>query len=155
MTALRAVSHIAIGVRDIDAVLPFYRDLLGMRVVVDRRERFGDPAADPPAERVRRAVYLRWADGPDEQFFVLDQKLPEPATGSSAELFSIGIHHVALWVEDLEPAVAGAAGVGATVVAPPVVSGGNSYAEPEGSRVRTVYLRDPEGNLIQLDQRLH
>jgi predicted enzyme related to lactoylglutathione lyase len=61
---------------------------------------------------------------------------------------------VAFWVDELEPFLARVPAVGGQVVAPPVESGGNSYAEPEGSRVRTVYLTDPEGNLIQLDQRL-
>ena len=154
MTGVRAVSHIAIGVRDLDAVLPFYRDLLRLRVVVDRQERFNDPSTNPPAERVRRAAYLRWADGPDTQFVVLDQQLGSPAGGEPAKLFQIGLHHVAVWVDDLEPFVAGAPAAGGKVLAPPVESGGNSYAEPEGSIVRTVYLADPEGNLIQLDQRL-
>jgi catechol 2,3-dioxygenase-like lactoylglutathione lyase family enzyme len=154
VTGVRAVSHIAIGVRDLDAVLPFYRDLLGLRVVVDREERFKDPSTEPPAERVRRAVYLRWAEGPDTQFVVLDQRLGSPAEGEPARLFQIGLHHVALWVDDLEPFVARVPAAGGKIVAPAVESGGNSYGEPEGSRVRTVYLTDPEGNLIQLDQRL-
>jgi catechol 2,3-dioxygenase-like lactoylglutathione lyase family enzyme len=154
MTGIRAVSHIAIGVRDLEAALPFYRDLLGLRVVVDREEHFQDPSTKPPTDLARRAVYLRWADGLDSQFVVLDQHLASAATRQPAKLFQIGIHHIAFWVDDLEPYVRGAAAVGAAVVAPPVESGGASYAEPEGSRVRTVYLMDPEGNLIQLDQRV-
>jgi len=151
---IRAVSHLAIGVRDLDATLPFYRDLLGMRVVVDREERFRDPSKEPPAEMRRRAVYLRWADGEDTQFVVLDQQLGTPAGGEPAQLFQIGIHHIAFWVNDIQPYVDGAASFGGRAVAAPVESGGASYAEPEGSRVRTVYLTDPEGNLVQLDQRL-
>jgi catechol 2,3-dioxygenase-like lactoylglutathione lyase family enzyme len=151
---IRAVSHLAIGVRDLDAALPFYRDLLGMRVVVDRVERFQNPSTDPPADLARRAVYLRWAEGDDSQFVVLDQHLAGPAEGAPAKLFQIGFHHVALWVDDLAPYVEAAGAYGGRVVAPPVESGGGSYAEPEGSRVRTVYLSDPEGNLVQLDQRL-
>jgi catechol 2,3-dioxygenase-like lactoylglutathione lyase family enzyme len=40
MTRWGTVSHLGIGVRDFEVALPFYRDLLGMRVVVDREERF-------------------------------------------------------------------------------------------------------------------
>jgi catechol 2,3-dioxygenase-like lactoylglutathione lyase family enzyme len=151
---IRAVSHIAIGVRDLNTAVPFYRDMLGMRVVVDRQERFGDPSTEQPTVRARRAVYLRWAEGEDTQFVVLDQQLAPPAGGEPTRLFHIGIHHVAFWVDDLEPFVAAAAAYGGSVVAPAVESGGPSYAEPEGSRVRTVYLTDPDGNIIQLDQRL-
>jgi catechol 2,3-dioxygenase-like lactoylglutathione lyase family enzyme len=151
---VRAVSHIAVGIRDLEAALPFYRDLLGLQIVVDREERFRDPSTQPAIEVVRRAVYLRWAHGPDTSFVVLDQRVTGTAKGEPTELFQIGIHHIALWVDDLEPYLSGAAAAGGRVVAPPVVSGGPSYAEPEGSRVRTVYLMDPEGNIVQLDQRL-
>lgn len=154
MAPIRAVSHLAVGVRDIDAVLPFYRDLLGMRVVVDREERFLSPATDPPAELARRAVYLRWAEGDDTQFVVLDQHLGSTAEGQPARLFQIGFHHIAFWVDDIPTLVERVSIFGGDVLAPPVESGGPSYAEPEGSRVRTVYLTDPEGNLVQLDQRL-
>jgi catechol 2,3-dioxygenase-like lactoylglutathione lyase family enzyme len=153
--SIRAVSHIAIGVHDVERVLPFYRDLLGLRLVVDHVEAWKDIWGDPPIDRSRRAVYLRWEDGDDTQYVVLDQQLtPAPAAGEPAGLWQIGLHHVALWVDDIEPFVAGAGAVGARVVAPPIESGGEFYAEPAGSVVRTVYLADPEGNLIQLDQRL-
>lgn len=109
MTGLRAVSHIAIGVRDLETSLPFYRDLLGMRVVVDREERFISPATDPRTEVARRAVYLRWADGEDTQFVVLDQHLGAPAQGQPAKLFQMGLHHVGFWVDDVSPYIDAAA----------------------------------------------
>jgi catechol 2,3-dioxygenase-like lactoylglutathione lyase family enzyme len=151
---IRAVSHIGIGLRDLEAALPFYRDLLGMSVIIDEEERFHDPATDPPVERVRRAVFLRWAEGPETQFFVLHQEMATPGIGEPAQLWQIGLHHIGLWVDDVEPYIAGAAAVGGSVVAPPVDMGGKSYAEPDGSRIRSVFLRDPEGNYVQLDQHL-
>jgi catechol 2,3-dioxygenase-like lactoylglutathione lyase family enzyme len=154
MRRIRAVSHIAIGVRDLDRVLPFYRDLLGLRVVVDHDEHFEDVWNPPHEKKVRRAVYLRWEDGPDTQYVVLDQLLSAAAPGNPATLFQVGLHHVALWVDDIDPFLADVASVGGRVVSPPIESGGEFYAEPDGSVVRTVYLADPEGNLIQLDQRL-
>jgi catechol 2,3-dioxygenase-like lactoylglutathione lyase family enzyme len=151
---IRATSHIAIGVHDMERELRFYRDLLGLRVAVDRDERYDDQTFDPPIERVRHAVYLRWADGPDASFIVLDHQRTVPARGEPAELFQIGVHHVALWVDDLEPYLAGLEAAGGSIVFGPHPSGGNAYGEPEGSHVVTVGLRDPEGNVIQLDQRV-
>ncbi len=148
------VSHLGIGVRDLEVALPFYCDLLGMRVVVDREERFLSPSTDPPTELARRAVYLRWADGDDGQFLVLDQHLGSPAPGQPAKLFQMGLHHVGFWVDDLAPYVESAQAFGGRVVEPPVETGGASYAAEEGTRVKTVYLTDPDGNLIQLDQPL-
>jgi catechol 2,3-dioxygenase-like lactoylglutathione lyase family enzyme len=151
---IRAASHIAIGVHDMDRELGFYRDLLGLRVAVDREERYLDRGVHPAAERVRRAVYLRWADGPDAPFIVLDHQQTVPSLGEPAKLFAIGVHHVALWVDDLHPYLDGLEAAGGSIAFGPHESGGNAYGEPEGSRVITVGLRDPEGNVIQLDQRV-
>jgi catechol 2,3-dioxygenase-like lactoylglutathione lyase family enzyme len=149
--AIRAVSHVAIGVRDMATAVPFYRDFLGMRVVNDREERFVNPAG---SEVSRRAVYLRWDDTDDSQFVVLDQRLGEPADGKPAALFSMGLHHVGFWVDDVRSFVENASRFGGRVVAPAVETGSASYGLPEGGRVLTVYLRDPDGNVVQLDQRL-
>jgi catechol 2,3-dioxygenase-like lactoylglutathione lyase family enzyme len=144
---------VAIGVHDMDRALRFYRDLLGLRVAVDREECFVDASTSPPAERRRRAVYLRWAYGPDDAFIVLDQQ-ERPLLGEPKELFQIGLHHVAFWVDDLAPYVADVAAAGGAVAYGPNESGGEAYGEAPGSRVRTVLFRDPEGNIVQLDQRL-
>lgn len=151
--AVRATSHVAIGVHDMDRALRFYRDLLGLRVVVDREECFVDASTSPPTERRRRAVYLRWAYGPDDAFIVLDQQ-ERPLLGEPKELFQIGLHHVAFWVDDVAPYVADVAAAGGAVGYGPNESGGEAYGELPGSRVRTVLFRDPEGNIVQLDQRL-
>jgi catechol 2,3-dioxygenase-like lactoylglutathione lyase family enzyme len=152
---VRAVSHFAIGVRDMDTVLPFYRDLLGMRVMIDTEERLFDPSNDPPTEIRRRSVRLRWVDGVDTQFLVLDQNIVPLAEGEPTKLWQIGIHHVALWVDDVEPYLARAASFGGVALSKaPAESGGLGYAEPEGGRVRSAFLADPERNIIQLDQRL-
>ena len=55
--SIQAVSHIAVGVRDMDAALGFYRDVLGLRVTADKIEEFPQGPGQAPAQR--RAVYLR------------------------------------------------------------------------------------------------
>jgi catechol 2,3-dioxygenase-like lactoylglutathione lyase family enzyme len=151
--AVRASSHVAIGVHDMERALRFYRDLLGLRVTIDREERFVNASSDPPTERRRRAVYLRWAYGPDDAFVVLDQQ-HDVIPGEPKELFQIGVHHVAFWVDDIEPYVADVASSGGNIAYGPNDSGGEAYGEAPGSRVRTVLFHDPEGNIVQLDQRL-
>jgi len=53
--AVRAVSHVAIGVTDMDRALRFYRDALGLSVTQDTTQDFppyGDELpADPGVER--------------------------------------------------------------------------------------------------------
>ncbi len=65
MTGMRTISHIAMEVRDLETSLPFYRDLLGVRVVLDREEGFISPAADPPIELDDVPVRLVQVHRPD------------------------------------------------------------------------------------------
>ena len=152
--SIQAVSHIAVGVRDMDAALGFYRDVLGLRVTADKIEEFPQGPGQEPAQR--RAVYLRWVDGPHASFVVLDQQITNEIKGEPAQLFQMGCHHFAFWVDDIDEMMERVRGAGIAVV-----MGGDGgpgadtvmYGEPPGGRVRSVFLRDPEGNYVQLDQR--
>ena len=86
---IHSVSHIAIGVRDMEKALAFYRDVLGMRVTLDIPEEFpGIGGADPLR---RRGVYLRWGEGAHESFVVLDEQQSTPPFGEPARLFQVGV----------------------------------------------------------------
>ena len=150
---IQAVSHIAVGVRDMDVALGFYRDVIGLRVTADKVEEFSQGPGQPPAQR--RAVYLRWVDGPHASFIVLDQQLTNEITGEPAQLFQMGCHHFAFWVDDLDEMMARVRAAGVDVLMGGDGPGADTemYGEPPGGRVRSVFLRDPEGNYVQLDQR--
>jgi catechol 2,3-dioxygenase-like lactoylglutathione lyase family enzyme len=51
------VSHVAIGVRDMDRSLRFYRDIIGLEVRQDAIEEFGGVDGEPGVKR--RGVYLK------------------------------------------------------------------------------------------------
>jgi catechol 2,3-dioxygenase-like lactoylglutathione lyase family enzyme len=151
---IQAVSHIAVGVRDMDVALGFYRDVLGLRVTADKIEEFPQGPGQDPAKR--RAVYLRWLDGAHASFIVLDQQITHDVEGEPAQLFQMGCHHFAFWVDDLDAMMERVRDAGVTVI----MGGGDGpgadttmYGEPPGGFVRSVFLRDPEGNYVQLDQR--
>ena len=149
---VRGVSHVAIGVRDMDASLPFYRDVLGLRVDFDGVEEFGGGEGRPVTRR--RAVYLHHTDDPSSAFLVLDQQLTRELTGGPAELFQVGFHHFGLWVEDVDAVVDRAAQAGFEPVRPPSNADTVAYGEPPGGVIRTVFFKDPEGNVVQCDQRV-
>ena len=62
--AVHGVSHIAIGVSDLDRSVDFYRDVVGMPVVVKEVESFAQGAGMWQMGASRRAAYVRWRDGP-------------------------------------------------------------------------------------------
>jgi len=152
---IQAVSHIAVGVRDMEVALGFYRDVLGLRVTADKVEEFPQGPDQPPARR--RACYLRWHDGPHASFIVLDQQLTHEIVGVPARLFQMGVHHFAFWVDDLAAMMTRVRAAGVTVFMGNDGDGAGAdtemYGEPPGGRVKSVFLRDPEGNFVQLDQR--
>ena len=148
---IQNISHIAVGVREMDRSLVFYRDVLGMHVSLDALEEL-PPIGDAPAVK-RRGVYLRWREGTHESFIVLDQQLSRAPFGEPAQTFQVGTHHWSLWVDDIEAFVARAEAKGVPIVVRPANGDTLAYGEPAGGVVRTAFLRDPDGNIVQLDQR--
>ncbi|MGH7932412.1 MAG: VOC family protein [Candidatus Binataceae bacterium] len=152
---MRAVSHIAVGVRDMDESLRFYRDLLGLRVTLDTMESVGGMKAlfTEPKKGERRAVYLRFEDGPHASFLVLSQS-PGVATGEAIKLDQVGVHHFAFWVDDLRERVERLKAAGVKILVAPVEADTKAYGEPPGHKVLTCLFQDPNGIIVQFDQRL-
>jgi len=147
---IRAVSHVAIGVTDMDRALKFYRDALGMAVALDAAEDFPGAGDIPPAKR--RGVYLRWRDGGAESFIVLDQHQRDDSP-VPRKFYELGIHHYGFWVTDVDEIVTRARRLGEDVMMEPVETDSIAYGEPSGKMIRSALLRDPDGNIVQLDQR--
>jgi catechol 2,3-dioxygenase-like lactoylglutathione lyase family enzyme len=145
---VRAVSHVAVGVRSMGRSLPFYRDVLGLPVAADQEESFGEFGGR------RHAVYLRWGAEADASFVVLDEQLERSQEGEPAALFTIGVHHFGFWVDDVEAIAARARDAGVELVVEPSIGDTWLYGEPAGGKVKTAFLRDPDGNIVQVDERL-
>jgi catechol 2,3-dioxygenase-like lactoylglutathione lyase family enzyme len=153
---MRAVSHIAIGVRDMDKSLHFYRDLLGLRVTTDAMEKIGGLKSLFANEQKgqRRAVYLRFEDGPDASFIVLSQS-PGGPSGEPLKLDQIGVHHFAFWVDDLREKIEKLRAAGVPILAGPFEADSVAYGEPSGKKILTCLFRDPDGTIVQYDQRVN
>ena len=170
---LGGVSHLAFGVRDMDRSLAFYCGELGMEVVSDRVQPVvpsamyahrgraaGAPRPDAgtagerpeAAELSRRVAQLRWAADPDAAFLVLSS-FPD-AGGESIRLDEIGIHHVAWWVTDLQTKAQRLAAAGVSFVMEPTAVDARGYGGRKGEQVLTCLLQDPDGIILQFDERL-
>ncbi len=146
---VKTFSHVAVGVRDMERSLPFYRDVLGLEVVFDQTETitsFGGVQ--------RRGVYLRWDRDPRTPFVVLDQLLSVSRSGEASRPFEdLGVHHFGFWVDDVDPIVERARSAGALVMLEPRDTDTVGYGEAPGGTIRTAIVRDPDGNAVQLDCR--
>ena len=146
-------SHLSVQVRDLEKALPFYRDLLGLTVSVDREQSFQAPDAD--GNRVtfrRREVYLRWADQPGAAYIVLGQHQGGPVGGDAKKIMELGFDHLSLMVDDVDAVLDRAREMGADILTGPKVNDGPSNGHPGTASVKTALLYDPERNIIQVDQ---
>ncbi len=152
---MRGVSHVAIGVSDMDRSLRFYRDLLGLRVTLDTEENIGKlpELFNDPTTGKRRAAYLRWDEDPEAGFIVLSAPLGPPS-GAAIKLDQVGIHHFSFWVTDLRTQLEKLEGAGVPILVPPFESDTVAYGEEAGGKVLTCLFQDPDGIILQLDQRL-
>lgn len=154
---MRLISHVAIGVRDLERSLYFYRDLLGMEVIRD--EIFEPPPidglyADKTISRRRREVFLRWQGNKDldNVFLVLSQP-DDLASNDPLSFEHVGIHHVGFWVDDLMERVEKLRSAGWEIISVQE-SPGDVYGEDKETRLLNCFVKDPDGTLIQFDQRL-
>jgi len=140
---IRGIHHTAISTPDLDRALRFYRDLLGLRVAAD----FAWPVGTEVADRITglhessaRAVMLHAGNAFVELF---QYQTPAPRPGDPRRpVADHGITHLCLDVTDLDAEYARLRAAGMTFHCPPQDLGG----------VRTTYGRDPDGNVIELQE---
>ncbi|MGE0385423.1 MAG: VOC family protein [Gammaproteobacteria bacterium] len=152
---MRLVSHVSIGVRDIERSLHFYRDLLGMEVIMDRSRSLGkiDGIYSDDKEHFRREIFLRWHGNEDIDNVFISISTPEGQSDRKPLRFEdLGIHHVGFWVDDLEARMDRLRKAGCKVVYYGE-SDGEEFAENKAHRVVSAIVEDPDGTLLQFDQR--
>lgn len=145
------IANVGLHVTDVEVSLGFYRDLLGLRVVVDSGWT-DDPqllaTTATPGGSIRIVKLAAPGAGGATVTVVGVRGIPRrPAPGG--EFHDPGTIHLALETADLDAALAVLAGAGHAHVAPPnEVSGGGA------GHARVVFLRDPDGFFVELVQRL-
>jgi glyoxylase I family protein len=121
---IKGLAHIAFTVRDLDACIAFYEKTLGFRVVFDYRDEEGK----------RKAAYLHIGERTFIELFRGEHDAPTE---------DLGFRHFSLEVDNLEKTVAALQANGVEM-ARPITRGKD--------RSWQAWLRDPDGNLIELQE---
>lgn len=128
------MAHTCIRVRDLDKTLALYRDLLGMPEVKVSR--------DGPPERHYAAL------GSEGDYLELFQRRAEESSSSeSAAAQPSGIHHLSIWVENMEELVARLAAAGYPLVGSGAIRRAPSWV---GSSLKVAWIEDPDGVKVEL-----
>lgn len=149
----KGMSHIAVCVRDLDKSLVFYRDFLGMKVTLQTTQQMarrpGSQSTDmyrSPHE-ARTVANVAFEDGPDAAPFLVLTSHPEDAvSGEPIKLDQIGISHLSFTVDDVQAVADSLAAHGV-----PLAGQIQDFTNEQGV-VRTIFVYDPDGILVQFDE---
>ncbi len=141
------LTHVSLTARDADSLAQFYRDAFGL---VDRR-----PPKQLTGEAVERgnglpgadirSIWLCFSESPRPFLEILGYR---PAEQSDPRAVNApGWGHIALEVADLRATIDAVLRLSGSLQGKITTLGGPEHA------VEIVYIRDPEGNVIELEQR--
>src|SRR5262245_45164511 len=141
---IRGLHHASISTRDLERSVRFYRDLLGFRQVADHSWEAGDELADQVTGlkgSAARMVMLRTGNACLELFQYIS---PTPRPGdSNRPVCDHGITHICLDVVDVDAEYERLKAAGMKF---------HSSPQNVGDVVRTTYGRDPDGNIVELQE---
>ena len=136
-------NHSGLVVRDLDAMVEFYRDTLGltvMREVESVAPPMGDQTGIPGARRT--LVFLGKPEC--EHALELVHYIEPPSPKGYLDRHQTGATHICFNVDDLERLYPRLSRKGVRFVTPPILRD-----TPEGGKSGICYAQDPEGNWLE------
>jgi catechol 2,3-dioxygenase-like lactoylglutathione lyase family enzyme len=140
---IRGIHHVAVHVHDLDRMLAFYKDAFGFELVGEpfswADSEFIDRIVNVPNSAARGAM-IRAGTCYMELF---QYRAPAPTVTQALQPFDKGYTHFCVDCTDIEQEFQRLKGLGMTFSQPGPIDVGH---------VKSIYGRDPEGNLIELQQ---
>ena len=140
---VRGIHHVAVHVRDLDRMIQFYKDAFGFELVGEpfawSKSEFIDRIVDVPGSAARGAM-LRAGTCYMELF---QYSAPAPSSTRPLQPYDKGYTHFCVDVTDIEQEYTRLHGLGMTFSQPAPIDVGH---------VKSIYGRDPEGNLVEIQQ---
>jgi len=150
---VKAITHIAICVRDLERSVRFYRDTLGMKVTLEASQPMANrPGAESPAmyennHAARTIAYVACHEpGPSIPYLVLTTHPGDALSGQPIKLDQIGISHMSFIVDDVQQ-------MADELIAKGVPLAGDLKGFYENrEKLRTFLVHDPDGILVQFEE---
>lgn len=144
---ITGLSHTSFTVSNLDRSIGFYRDVLGLEVVMtmERRAQWIAEMTGFDGAALHIAV-LRWPG--EEHFLELIEYVVPRGDGVASATNVVGSAHLGFFVDDINAEYERLSAAGVHFVAPPV-----RVVEPPSAGAWAAYFRDPDGIPLELQQR--
>ncbi len=140
---IRGINHAGFVVRDLEAAVKFYEEIVGL-TVQDKLERTGGTISQVVGyENSHLRIAKMAAEGEEHFLELIEYVSPSPEERVSEERAIIGGCHVAFIVDDIHEAFDRVMANGAIEMNPPANIAPGRWA---------CYMQDPEGNWIEFIQ---
>jgi len=143
------IDHVNIVVRDLDAMIAFYQNVLGMEVTkyVTISGEWVERVVGLKGV-IARVIYLGMETGP--RIELIKYQSPEPLEApDQGKPHTFGIRHMAFRVDDIDAQVARIRSAGVKTFADVQTVPDAQVKYQGGVRKRLAYFHDPEGNLLE------
>jgi len=142
---INGAHHVALATADMDRLLAFYCGLLGLPLMSDGRI---EPGESPEFETVvglaSTRVRVAQLGVGNLRIEMFEYAEPAPKKGEAKLACDVGIRHIAFDVTGIDEAYERLKAAGVEFISAPQSIG--NYG------VRSAYLRDPDGNIIELQE---
>jgi catechol 2,3-dioxygenase-like lactoylglutathione lyase family enzyme len=141
---INGVHHVSLATADMARCLHFYRDLIGLTLL-------GEGQGEPGNVPFETVVGLKgaWVQGAalragNVQIEVFQYKQPPAAQGAPPRPCDVGIRHICFDVTDIDAEYARLKSAGVEFISAPQTMGNH--------KVKAVYARDPDHNIVELQE---
>ena len=141
---INGVHHISLATADMARCLHFYRDLIGLTLIGEGHSQPGNISLETVVGLKDAAVHSAALRGGNVQIEVFQYKHPLPAPGTPARPCDVGIRHICFDVTDIEAEYKRLKSAGVEFISEPQTMGSH--------RVKAVYARDPDHNIVELQE---
>jgi glyoxylase I family protein len=141
---INGVHHISLATADMARCLHFYRDLMGLTLIGEGHTQPGNTSFETVVGLEGARVHSAALRGGNVQIEVFQYKHPPAAVGPVPQPCDVGIRHICFDVTDIHAEYARLKSAGVEFISEPQVMGNH--------RVTAVYARDPDNNIVELQE---
>lgn len=142
---INGTHHISLSTADLDRFLGFYCDLLGLPLI---SKSLVEPGMLPGFEKIVGApgarVWVAQLSAGNLRLEVFCYEHPAPANGEAKAPWDVGIRHIAFDVTGIDDEYRRLKTAGVEFLSEP--------QSLDGVALRSVYMRDPDGNIVEFQE---